>query len=278
LSDGIRVRYLDVRDGCYRYIDTARELSFYMQSLERHFVQNDLIDIVRILADEPADVEAFALRLSFLRQSAPLFKFKVAVDHEEFMQKFGGEVTDFVPDFIAVCKDFDAIKTLQKGIEGKMHWYVCCGPDIPNTFIRSHLLESYAVILLTEYMGLDGFLRWGYTAWPEKPRERISYRAQVWPAGDTCFVYPSPAGKPLLTLRYMALLKGIQLFEIMQMLKDCNKEAGSIIDRVWQKVFKFKKLGEFCHGRKQKAGEFFSLEYGDYRDAVELMLDNMQAR
>jgi hypothetical protein len=238
-------------------------------------VAKGLIDKVRILADEPADLNLFQERLFFLKKCAPLFKFKVAIDHGEFMQRFTREITDFVPDFITLCQDFEAIKAAQSQITGKLYWYVCCGPDIPNTFIRSHLLESCAIILLTEYMGLDGFLRWDYTAWPERPRERISYRAQVWPAGDMCFVYPAASGKPLLSLRYMALLKGIQMFELIQMLKDSHGEANIILDRVFRLLFKFREIREFDHRQKQKAGDLMTLDYNDYNNAIEMILDGI---
>ena len=39
-------------------------------------------------------------------------------------------------------------------------------------------------------------------------------------------MYPSPSGKPLLTLRYKALKKGIQLFELLETYRRvCGEEA-----------------------------------------------------
>lgn len=277
LSDGVRVRCLDASDNCYKYIDTVHELEFYIQSIERHFVEKGVIDKVRIVADEPADIGVFNERMAFLKKTAPLFKYKAAVDHAEFIDSFNGEITDFVPDFTAVCRQADKMKTLRAGIGGRLCWYVCCGPEHPNTFIRSHLLESWAIGLLTEYMGMDGFLRWDYTAWPERPRDRISYHPQVWPAGDTCFVYPSGNGTPLLTLRYKALLKGIQLFELLQILKKMNPDYEAAVSEVFHKVFRFGSLGAFDNSRKQNAEELMSVEYKDYSDALALILGNINA-
>ena len=49
-------------------------------------------------------------------------------------------------------------------------------------------------------------MRWSYTCWPQYPRDNLCYR---WTAGDTCLVYPSAGGEPLLSLRYFALRRGV---------------------------------------------------------------------
>lgn len=274
-SDGIRVRYLDRASNCFRYIDCIEDLIFYIQAIERHFISKGLIEKVRIVADEPADVDEYRRRLEFLKSIAPSFRYKAALNHAEFIRQFGPEIDDFVPIFTAVCEEFDKISHLKDEITGRLYWYVCCAPDIPNTFIKSCLLESWAIGILTEYMGLDGFLRWNYTVWPEKPRERMSYRYPFWKAGDMNFVYPSSNGGPLLTLRYKALLKGIQFYELMQMLKDKNPQALNILQRVYEKLFKFKSIKEFHYSMHKEIAELISLEYEDYIEAERMIADGI---
>ena len=100
----------------------------------------------------------------------------------------------------------------------------CCGPSFPNTFLRSDLVESLYLGVLASYAHLDGFLRWNYTVWNDNPREDLRFGG--WAAGDTNFVYPAANGAPLLTLRYKALKRGIQLYEMLEMLREKgDKEA-----------------------------------------------------
>ena len=274
-SDGIRVRYFDSKDSCFKYIDNIYDITTYLKAIENHFVELGLIDKVRVVADEPADTKIFNLRLDFLMSIAPMFKYKAAINHVEFIQEACGSITDFVPNFTEACVGFDKVKELIHKIDGRLYWYVCCEPMFPNTFISSNLLESYSIGWLTQYMGLAGFLRWNYTVWPENPRERLSFRAPVWKAGDTNFVYPANNGTPLLTLRYKALLKGIQAYELIEMLKKCNPEAQSIINKAYKKIFKFGEITEFHPRYGRKIEELISLEYADYMDAIKMITEGI---
>ena len=95
--------------------------------------------------------------------------------------------------------------------------YVCCFPQYPNTYLSSNLLETRYLAILAEYFNLAGFLRWNYTVWPDDPRRDIRYSS--FPAGDLNFVYPAADMKPLLSLRYMALRRAIEDFELLKMLR-----------------------------------------------------------
>lgn len=285
LPDGIRVRYLDERDGCFKYIDTLHELKTYIKEIEKHFIDRGLIEIVRIVADEPADLELYNQRLNFLKQVAPSFKFKAAICTMDFVKKYSQnnkndscQVDDFVALFSMLAQEPELIGELKKQLRGRFYWYVCCVPDLPNTFLMSNILETYAIAWLTQYMQLDGFLRWNYTVWPENPRERLSYRYPMWKAGDTNFVYPSNNGAPLLTLRYKALLKAIQTYELISMLKKINPYAEEIICQAFKKIFRFKSLEEFkpdAHNRQKALEELISLDYKDYVDAMKIVIEGI---
>lgn len=275
-SDGIRVRYLDKCDNCYKYIDTVTEIKTYIQAIEKHFLDRGLMDRVRVTADEPSNIQIYLERLSFLKETAPSFKYKAALNHAEFIRENQAVIEDFVPVLSAVCSEYDSIKEMKKNISGRICWYVCCCPPLPNTFIRSNLLESVAIGMLTDYIGLDGFLRWNYTVWPENPRGRLSYRYPDWSAGDTNFVYPGNNGAPLLSLRYKALLKGIQMFELISMLRRLNSRANEILSEAYKKVFRFGNINEFLPDSGKKLDELISVKYSDYTDAMKIIVSGLE--
>ena len=132
-------------------------------------------------------------------------------------------MSDATPSLRCLANDYDFIReNLINRDDKKVCWYVCCRPHYPNTFLKSHLLESRFICILTSLLNLDGFLRWNYTVWPENPRQDLLFRSPGWLAGDMNFVYPGNNGSPLLSLRYKALLRGIEDFELMTMAKNKN--------------------------------------------------------
>lgn len=223
--DGLRVRYLDEQDGAYKFMNSAADLDAYIVSLEQYFLTTGQMDRVRLAADEPGDVEAYRRSISHLKQIAPAFRCKAAINHAEFVPEFGEEVFDFAPYIEPLSREYDKLCEYKRTMQGKRFlWYVCCGPDYPNTFLHSNLIESWFIGVLTSYAGLDGFLRWNYTVWNDDPRADVRYGN--WPAGDTNFVYPAANGAPLKTLRYMALKRGIQFYELLERLRDTGDEAA----------------------------------------------------
>jgi hypothetical protein len=274
--DAIRIRFLDEADGCYKFIKSGEEIKKYIMALEKYFINRGIIDKVRIVADEPADVDLYRERLNLISSIAPNFKFKTAINHAEFIEEFKHKVTDFVPILSSVCEKWELINQLKEDVNGRLLWYVCCWPPVPNTFIRSHLLESRFIGLFTAYLGLHGFLRWNYTVWPENPREKISYRYPTWSAGDTNFVYPAKNGSPLLTLRYKNLKRGIEEYELIQRLKEIHPEAESLLEKIWSIIIKTKEVGDFDPASNKPVGELLSLNYRDYDEARELILSELQ--
>ncbi len=214
--ESIRVRYYNEADGTYRYMQDASEIDGYIKALEKYFIDTDQIDRVRVVADEPTDIEGFKRSVMHLNEIAPSFRFKAAITEPRFIGEFADLFDDFVPDMSTLTKKLDTISSYIKDMPQKRYlWYVCCGPLHPNMFLTSPLSESYLIGILTSYFGLDGFLRWNYTEWTEKPRENLDFRPN-WPAGDMHFVYPGYNGKPLLSLRYYALLRGIMFYELLE--------------------------------------------------------------
>ncbi len=223
--ESVRVRYFDEKTGTYRYMRTVWEIDGYIRALEKYFIDTNQISKVRVVADEPANAEAFKISVDHVHKVAPAFRFKAAIIKTEFIEQFGDIFDDFVPDLNTVTEAFDTLSKYVKEMPEKRYlWYVCCGPEHPNMFIKSPLEESYLIGVLTSYFNLDGFLRWNYTEWPEDPRRDLHFRPN-WAAGDTTYVYPGYNGKPLLSLRYHALHRAIQLYELIEAYRE---RAGDV--------------------------------------------------
>ena len=219
--DDIRVRYLDESDGCMKYMRQPEELDGYIRALEEYFVATGQIDRVRISADEPADVEKYRASLEHLHRVAPRFLCATAINHAEFIEQFRQEISTAAPHISCVRKQWDVLREAKARYPEKtVLWYTCCsfnGKTPPNQHIEDPLTDCRVVGPLTEFLGLDGFLRWAYTAWNDDPRGDL--RLHLWEAGDANLVYPGRDGRPLLSLRYKNLQRGIGDYALLQMVK-----------------------------------------------------------
>lgn len=222
MPEAIRVRYKTL-SGTYRYMRKASDLQDYIRCLHNHFAQKGWLDKVVVVADEPADHEALRGSIESVRSLAPGFRYKAAFFRKNFYDEFKDVISDFCIISPGIAYDFEDWKRIFK--EDKDHnftYYVCCWPRYPNTLLDSDLLEARYIPAFAHYFGLSGFLRWNYTVWPDDPRGMIRY--PKWPAGDTNFVYPAADGTPELSLRYMALRRGVEDFELLELLKQQGRE------------------------------------------------------
>ena len=268
--DKIKIRYLDKADGCYKYMTTAAEIDDYIRSLEQYFLTTGQIDRVRLVADEPGDIAAYRKSIEHLHAVAPVFRCKAALNHASFIGEFGKEVDDYVPSLGTLAQEYDIIRDYQDSLEGKRFlWYVCCGPEYPNTFLRSRLTESYFIGILTSYVQLDGFLRWNYTVWNDDPRADIRYGN--WYAGDTNFVYPAANGAPLLTLRYKALKRGIQFYELLEQLREKDPAA---LEEAYALVVREKDVREY-YKTWHSLEDMCSVDGEDYMALKRYLLDKL---
>ena len=259
--DAIRIRCYDRADGVYRFLRKAEEIEAYIRAVEAYFQERGLIDRVRVVADEPAETQMYFKRLENLSRIAPSFRCKTAINHAEFITEMGERVRDYVPSSTCVAEKLEKLQELRQELGGRFCWYVCCSQPYPNTFLDSPLLEARLIGPLTAYWGLDGFLRWNYTVWPEHPRERISFFAPNWRAGETNFVYPSWSGGPLLTLRLKALRRGIEDYELIVRAKEqCGAQA---VDRLWGKLLRNRDIHSL-YGEDKSGADSYSLDYKDY--------------
>jgi hypothetical protein len=172
-----------------------------------------------------------------------------------------------------MCEKHNELMNYKNTMQGKRFlWYVCCGPAYPNTFIGSNLLESVFIGVLSSNAGMDGFLRWNYTVWPDDPRHEIRYG--TWRAGDTNFVYPANHSAPLLSLRYKNLKRGIQFYELLEALKAKGSDYGKALEEAYNKVVVGKDVSVY-YSQGLSLEQMCSLNPDDYDALKEFVLDNL---
>jgi hypothetical protein len=276
--DAIRVRCHDQRTGAITYLREADELRAFIRALHDHLQAKGLLDRVRITADEPSDLSAFNARLAFVRAAAPGFRYKVAINHFEFMEDAPPEMIDAVPVLPLACQDPALTAELAERLHangGRMLWYVCCWPPIPNTFIHSPLAEGRLHGWLTFYLKLDGFLRWAFCLWPADPWRQVSWRAPHWSAGDMFFVLPGKDGIPVETLRYEALRTAAQDYELLKLAERTlpADEAQALFEKAFACILRADSIRDFAGVGTAAAEELYSLAPQDYQAARRLVLE-----
>jgi hypothetical protein len=272
--DGILLRYLDQADRCYKFMRDANQIEQYIKMLASYFNEHDLMHLVRVVADEPEDIVLYRKSVDKLLSIAPGFRLKTAINHSVFINEFKEMIADYVPSMYCLFREYEIIKsTTDIPKDKRILWYVCCSPAYPNTFIGSNLLESRFIGILTYYLGLDGFLRWNYTVWPDDPRRSIQYGN--YPAGDTNFVYPACNGSVLLTLRYKNLKRGIEDFELLKSAARQGKD--DIVSKAIDLVVKEKNITLYFNDQPYDLNlpveKICSLNFNDYQLFREILLD-----
>lgn len=260
--EAIRIRYR-LPDGSFKYMKKSKDIEDYIKALYQHFQQMGWLEKVRVVADEPADHNALRQSLTMLQRIAPGFKYKAAFGRKPFYDEFKDVIDDFCVIITGLTQAAEDWKQIFR--EDKSHrftYYVCCFPEFPNTFLSSELLETRYLMILADYFGLTGFLRWNFTVWPAEPRQDIRYAK--FPAGDTNFVYPGGDMQPLLTLRYMALRRGIEDYELLAMLRRNRQEQ--VAEEVHRLILTNRLFSQFYDDDKTHFPfqEMSSAQYKDY--------------
>jgi hypothetical protein len=273
--DGIRIRYLDKESGVYRYMRRQTEVEGYMSALEQHFCDRGWLDIVRVVADEPGDMEAFKRSLAAIRRAMPRSRMKAAINHTEFVEEFAQVIDDYVPFISIVSNKLDTLQRLRSVIKGRLVWYLCCGPDQPNTFIESPLIESRLMGIITAYLQFDGFLRWSYTCWPRNPRVKPQMNYPGWKAGDFGFVYPAKDGKALTSLRYWQLKRGLDDDELIRRVRGECADGENVLKAYFERIFCELDARQWTFTGGEDA-RFYSVNPEDYDAARRLLLKALE--
>lgn len=272
--ENIKIRYLDESDGTQKYLRRGEDIIAYVKAIEKYFIDTNQIDKVRIAADEPAAPERYRKSLDMLKSIAPSFRGSCAINHAEFIGQFYDRIDDFVPYLGCTVKEYDRLQEYKSTYPEKTFlWYVCCDRNMkPNTFISSNPIEARAIGLMTAFLGFDGFARWSYTIWPENPR--LDVRHSAFEAGDTCFIYPGYNGKPLLSLRYKNLQRGIADFELLNRYRE--KYGDDKANELLKRVLIFDDIRNYLsNGRCRHESELFSTDFDDYDRLKEEILKGL---
>lgn len=225
--DPIRVRLYDEANNRYDYIRTQAELREYVRQLVQHLKERGWFEKTRISSDEPKDLQRFHTCVAFLRGIEPDLRFKIACNHHEFMDEFKDEILDWVPNLASLTLDASLTKRLTNQVRergGRMSWYICLHPEYPNNFFHSPVYETRLLGWMTDWFGVDGFLRWAFAAWAPDPWNKPAWK---FPGGDLLFVYPGQDGTPMSSVRWETLKQAIQEFELLRMLRAKIDEVGA---------------------------------------------------
>ncbi len=271
----VMVRYKDEADGCYRYMDRKEDVIAYIKALTGYFEETGQIEKVRIAADEPSDLEAYRKSLGIIRGVAPKVKFKMALDHAEVIREFTEEIEDVAASFPCTCSENEFLHKHKEEYPSKrLLWYVCNIPwNKPNSVLHNHLLDTRVLGSLNKVFGFDGFLRWAYSCWPDNPRQEICYNELYLPAGDVNFIYPALDGGIALSLRYKALKRGFEDYELMKRLQEKGKFG--IVEEALQKIIYQPDISKYMKTDKIAEEGIYSTDYNDYVAMRQLLVKGL---
>ena len=222
--ENVLIRYLDRADGAYRYMKTSEEIRDFIAAAFAFFKEKGWLDRVLISGDEPSDMAAYRKSMQFIREIQPDVKFKLALDHAEVIDEFADSLKCCAASFPCSCSRSEFLAE-RRNEERKILFYVCNIPDKPNTVFKNSLAEAVFLGAFAYRYRFDGFLRWAHYCWTVNPRADVRYNTFGLPAGDVCFIYPDRCGGMLKSLRYKALQRGIQLFELLSRMPREEAEA-----------------------------------------------------
>lgn len=250
-KDAIRINYYNEDEKVFDYLEDKNEFAKYLKLLFDHLESRDLLDITKIIVDEPDNIEVFNENVDFIKKSSGKkeLKFKCAIHHQEFFEKCNINIENLSLNTCELINNIDKLDEIKKELENKsgyLTWYSCCFPDKLNIFLESPLIESRLKGWFTYYFNLDGFLRWSYGIWPGDLFNNATYKKDKWKAGDMFLVYPGKDMKPMDSIRCRNLLFGIQDFNILKDMEDKlgKEEVYKEIENLLGKKSEMKFLGE----------------------------------
>lgn len=278
-SDAIRIRYYDEKDNLFKYLTSRDEIEKYITELKIYLISKKIIDKITIGSDEPSNnpsnLKIIKDWVGFLRNIYKKFNINVA-DNIDFILNCDSNLYNELMIYVeSLFNNWEKIPALRKRLS-KLYWYTCCG-QFPDSCIRANLLESRFIGWLSAFMDLDGFFRWAYTAWPENPREKIYWNAPLFPAGENNFVYPAKDGTPLLSLRYKNLLRGIQDYELINMVREkyIEDDSNVLLENAFKKIIRADNIFNGQIFTEEKRSKIISLDYEDYKRARDYLVNKI---
>ena len=190
----------------------------FLKVFKTHLEKKGWNNITRIAMDERAPEEMKAM-LKLLNKYVPEFGVSFADNHKSY-KLYPNELKDMSVAFGHPVDEEDLVKRRAKYYISTH--YVCCSDGFPNTFTFSPPAEGVFIGWYTMAADFDGFLRWAYNSWVEKPL--LDSRFRTWPAGDTYIVYPDNRS----SIRFETLRDGIEDAEKIRILRADFKAKGML--------------------------------------------------
>jgi len=207
-------RYFDTVSGDYKYLvaDPGTESyehhwGHFLKDFTKHLEEKRWLEKTTIAMDE-RPLKAMQNVIEFVKKTAPELKVTLAGNYHS-------EIKDDIHDLCVFLQPPVKPELIKERIDRSLPttFYVCCGPEWPNTFTYSPPAESTWLGWYAAAQGYSGFLRWAYNSWVEDPLQDTRFVS--WPAGDCFLVYPGARS----SIRFERLREGIQDYEKIQILK-----------------------------------------------------------
>jgi hypothetical protein len=190
----------------------------FLSEFRDHLKATGKLGNVYIALDERSREELYATA-NLIKKCAPELKLAMAGNKKpsEFkgitMDNYCQYISHITPDYL------EEVHSTRPSDKFTSTFYVCCGPNRPNTFTDSPLPESAWIGLYAAAAKIDGLLRWAYVNWPLDPVVDSSFGH--WRAGDTYLVYPNCRASS----RWEMLRDGIEECEKIRILRAEGKAA-----------------------------------------------------
>jgi len=118
----------------------------------------------------------------------------------------------------------DAMPFIEGGVPNLWVYYACNQTDdVSNSYLSMPLYRTRSIGFQMYKYDIKGFLHWGYNYYNNRGsgdgiNPFVDLSGEDWvPAGDTFAVYPGADGKPLESIRMLALLEAMQDVRAMQL-------------------------------------------------------------
>lgn len=277
--DQIRVSYINEADGSLGFMRTRAEIEDYIRAIYDWLCRKNLLGRTHLMGDEVdlgSASKGWGESLAIIRRLMPGIQLNWDCGPETMcsdackdmpMHLYTPQIDLWTP---ASPEEQEELRR-RLDADGHLLWSVCCHPPVMNSFLYTNLCEVRLHGLITEHLKMEGFIRWNFIGWPEQVREDL--RFLTWPAGDTCFVYPGRGGQCLLSLRYLALRRGIEDFELCQMLK--AQGGQETVDAAVNCVVRQPDMRRWDYLDYAGREKYMSLNDADYQRARNLLLDGL---
>jgi len=208
-------------DGKSVTLPPEKGLAPLLADLERHLRERGWLDKTIIhVADEPAlhNVESWKKASEFVHRAAPHLPRIDAIE----TRNFTGSLEIWVPKLNYLPGWYDDFRArMRPGDE--LWFYTCLHPQgfFPNRLLDYPLVGTRILHWLNWRYRMDGYLHWGWNAWPDDPFAAPDDRL---PPGDRFIIYPGKDG-PLDSIRWEMMREGIQDYEELRLLAERTKKV-----------------------------------------------------